>query len=235
MQIPADGKSSECGISHKGNPIRLKRFGTGKVSLLLIGGVHGDEPEGFLFAEKFISSIETEEFRLPENLTLFALPRLNPDGCAANRRTNHHNVDLNRNMPTKDWDGEFSNVRYYPGSAPGSEPETKILTELIHFLKIDSIISLHSYEKPMINFNGDCENWAVSMSKKNGLPPKGDIGYPTPGSLGTYAGWERNIPTITLEILRDQDPKTVWETHQHGLLDALEFYTKNPLPQRKEP
>ena len=31
-------------------------------------------------------------------------------------------------------------------------------------------------------------------------PVEESIGYPTPGSFGTYAGVERNIPTITLEM-----------------------------------
>ena len=31
-------------------------------------------------------------------------------------------------------------------------------------------------------------------------PAEGSIGYPTPGSFGTYCGVERNIPTITLEL-----------------------------------
>ena len=31
-------------------------------------------------------------------------------------------------------------------------------------------------------------------------PVEASIGYPTPGSFGTYCGVERNIPTITLEM-----------------------------------
>ena len=31
-------------------------------------------------------------------------------------------------------------------------------------------------------------------------PVEASIGYPTPGSFGTYAGIERQIPTITLEL-----------------------------------
>ena len=31
-------------------------------------------------------------------------------------------------------------------------------------------------------------------------PVEASIGYPTPGSFGTYAGVERNIKTVTLEL-----------------------------------
>ena len=33
------------------------------------------------------------------------------------------------------------------------------------------------------------------------------IGYPTPGSFGTWAGVEKKIPTITLELDEETDVK----------------------------
>ena len=41
---------------------------------------------------------------------------------------------------------------------------------------------------------------AEKISKIINYPAEASIGYPTPGSFGTYAGVERNIPTITLEL-----------------------------------
>ncbi len=38
-----------------------------------------------------------------------------------------------------------------------------------------------------------------------GLPVKDDIGYPCPGSMGTYFGWERQLPVITLELAKPED------------------------------
>ncbi len=43
---------------------------------------------------------------------------------------------------------------------------------------------------------------AERMSAVCGLPVKDDIGYPCPGSMGTYYGWERELPVITLELPR---------------------------------
>lgn len=221
-----------------GQPIELFQFGKGSCPVLLLGGVHGDESEGFLLCERLLTEIAAGSFALPSEITLWVVPRVNPDGCANLRRTNHHNVDLNRNMPTKDWSGAFTNVRYYPGPAAGSEPETVIVTKLIdEFIEPRGnglIISMHSYEHAMINFNGECEDLAQAMSAHNQLPPKGDIGYPTPGSLGTYAGWERNIPTITLEIHRGDEPEPVWLGQKDALGAAFSFYTRNKLPQRKQ-
>ncbi|MCS7204710.1 MAG: DUF2817 domain-containing protein [Leptospiraceae bacterium] len=193
-------------------------------SVLFIGGVHGNESEGFLFLERFIHEVSQQNLVIPDKINLWICPRMNPDGCSVLRRTNHNNVDLNRNLPTKDWSSEFTDPKYYPGPYPASEPETKITMMLIERIQPKFIISFHSYENPMINYNGNCYDLAKAMSEYNHLEPKSDIGYPTPGSLGTYAGWERNIPTITLEILRNQPPEEVWEQHLKAILVSLEFY-----------
>ena len=44
------------------------------------------------------------------------------------------------------------------------------------------------------------EKIAEKISQIINYPAEGSIGYPTPGSFGTYCGVERNIPTITLEL-----------------------------------
>jgi protein MpaA len=33
-----------------------------------------------------------------------------------------------------------------------------------------------------------------------GWPARGDIGYPTPGSLGSWLGVDRGLPVLTLEL-----------------------------------
>lgn len=212
------------GKSRENRSLELYAIGQGSVPVLLLGGVHGDEVEGFDLAERFLALCRENQAVVPSGVKLWICPRVNPDGCAAVRRTNHHNVDLNRNLPTKDWVGTFTNVRYYPGPAACSEPENVALVKMVTDLKPQLILSMHSYDKPMVNFNGEVSRAvAEKMSEKNGLEPKGDIGYPTPGSLGAYGGIERGIPTITLEILRGQDLDTVWKTHRSALEAALKW------------
>ncbi|MFZ2490659.1 MAG: murein tripeptide amidase MpaA, partial [Thermoanaerobaculia bacterium] len=41
------------------------------------------------------------------------------------------------------------------------------------------------------------------LAATTGLPLQPSIGYPTPGSLGSYAGVERRIPIVTLELPRE--------------------------------
>jgi protein MpaA len=216
------------GPSVEGRPIELFQLtrgqGVNAPNLLLIGGVHGDEPEGYFLVEEFVRQNVWRELEGLANL--WVIPRLNPDGCAANRRVNANGVDLNRNLPTKDWTSAVTNERYNPGTAPGSEPENKALMQVIERLKLRAIVSAHSW-KPMINYNGPCKKLAEVMSEKTGYIVSDDIGYPTPGSLGTWAGWERKIPTITLEIERDSTQETIWRTHKDGLLAGLLFAAMN--------
>lgn len=208
-----------------GNKCELHMLTKGRESILLVGGVHGDEPEGFFLVEKFMKESSLWNF-LEGNCSLFVIPRLNPDGCASNQRTNSRGVDLNRNMPTKDWTPEARAPRYYPGASPNSELETQTLIQVIESIKPKAIISCHSWE-PMINFNGPAKNLASAMATKNQYRISDDIGYPTPGSLGTWSGWERKIPTITLEIERDCAQDKIWSLHSPALEAALRYLESN--------
>ena len=208
------------GYSTGKRPIEAVRLTNGPVNLLLIGGVHGDEPEGFGLVERYAADGEWRA--LEGRAALWVLPRLNPDGCGIEERTNGNGVDLNRNMPTKDWSPVAAKPRYNPGPSAGSEIETQLLMQLIERLAPKLIISAHSWN-PMINFNGPCRRVAERMASVNQYVVSDDIGYPTPGSLGTWAGWERKIPTITLEVERGLEAQKAWEIHGPALQAALMF------------
>ena len=61
------------------------------------------------------------------------------------------------------------------------------------------ILTLHAPYK-VVNYDGDAEKYAEKISEITGYPVKPSIGYPTPGSFGTWAGIEKKIPVITLEL-----------------------------------
>lgn len=117
-------------------------------------------------------------------------------------------MDLNRNFPTKNWELSDINSEFFGGPSAQSEAETTFLTELISKNKIDAIISIHAPFK-IINFDPH-SNRTISLAKKVSeilnYPLQAEIGYPTPGSFGTYCGIERNIPTITIEIDEEIEP-----------------------------
>jgi len=186
------------GHTRLGLPILAHDFGPQGPSLLLLGGVHGDEIEGVTLMRHLLSSW-TNSYKY--NFGSWLIPEVNPEGVLLKTRTNSAGIDLNRNLPTKDWTAEVQNPRYTPGPSPNSEPENQILTHVIQTLKPFLIISFHSW-KPVILINGDCDQEAQLLSQHCGYEARRDIGYPTPGSLGTYSGIEKNMPTITFEIER---------------------------------
>ncbi|MEO8168307.1 MAG: M14 family zinc carboxypeptidase, partial [bacterium] len=123
---------------------------------------------------------------------------------AKGKRTNARGVDINRNFPTKNWSPVAANNRYSPGPSPSSEPETRLVMDLIAQYEPRLIISIHG-DLHMINYDGPAKEIAERM---------------TPGSLGTYAGVERNIPIITLE-LPPVGIDEAWEQNREALLDVI--------------
>ena len=188
----------ESTTTQTGNKIEL--FGTpSKNNVLIIGVFHGDEPQGKYLIEKYL-----EKNPLTSNLFI---PCLNPDGLNKNTRCNSNGVDLNRNFPTKNWglnEGENATcddktTAYYGGKSPASEIETKFVIDIIEKYEPKIIITLHAPYK-VVNYDGPAESIAQKISEIIKYPTEASIGYPTPGSFGTYCGVERNISTITLEL-----------------------------------
>ncbi len=209
------------GHSVLGQPILLYRFeSTSLKKVLILGGVHGNEVEGVCVAQKMISALCND---MPFQFGIDIVPMINPDGVLSLRRTNTNLVDLNRNLPTKDWSPEIAEIKYHPGPKPASEPENKALITLLDKNKYHTIVSLHSYD-PMLNINGDCRPLAERISQFTGDPVTESIGYPTPGSLGTYAGNERNIPTLTYELKRGENFATLIESDFPALMEGLKIF-----------
>lgn len=182
-------------------------------SILVIGVVHGEEPQG-----KFL--IETYLEKHPDSNLLF-IPCLNPDGMRYGKRTNANDVDLNRNYPTKNWELTEKN-EFYGGEMPASEIETRFMIKILEEFKPELILTLHAPFK-VVNYDGPAQEAAEKISKIINYPVEASIGYPTPGSFGTYCGVERDIPTITLELDEKCPVQDLLEP-VHKIFDILENY-----------
>lgn len=187
-----------------------------KAQVLIIGGVHGDEPEGVVAARGLLELFR-QKYSLDLNVTL--IPEFNPEGVLLKTRGNSNKVDLNRNLPTKDWTPIAATERYNPGPSALSEKENQALVTWLKSNRTDFIISLHSW-KPMLNTNGEIPEAAV-IAKHTGYVIEPDIGYPTPGSLGTFAGLENKIPTLTYEIERDIKFDQIIRIHVPAIIEGL--------------
>ena len=184
-------------------------------TVLIIGGLHGDEPKSVYVTRRLIEHLATcQPLR-----SVVVVPVANPDGYDRRSRGNASGVDLNRNFPTNDWTPTPKSRRYYSGPRPASEPETRALISVIDSRRPAVIIAIHSINRHRHcnNYDGPARKIALPMSRRNNYPVQASIGYPTPGSLGTWAGIERGIPTITLELPSHHSPKRCWTEN----LDAL--------------
>lgn len=191
-------------------------------TVLIIGVFHGEEPDGEYLIRRFLDNVETLERPVIKNRLVF-IPCLNPDGKLLNKRTNSGGVDLNRNFPSLNWErneeGDF-----YSGDSPASENETKFIMELIEDLKPDVILTLHEPYR-IVNYDGPAKEIAQKISQITGYPVQNDIGYPTPGSFGTYYGVERTIPVITVELPEKQPKEALWDENK-GMFEyfSRDFY-----------
>lgn len=159
-------------------------------TVLVIGCFHGDEPQG-----KYLIAEYLKQF--PDSKMLF-IPCLNEYGVEHNVRTNKNWVDLNRNFPTKNWELTQRN-EFFGGETPASEEETRFVINVVEKYNPKFILTLHAPFK-VVNYDGDAREIAEEISKIINYPVEANIGYPTPGSFGTWAGIEKEIPTITLEL-----------------------------------
>ncbi len=146
------------------------------------------------------------------------IPCLNPDGLQLGQRTNANGVDLNRNFPTKNWELTEKN-EFFGGEQPASEIETQFVIDIINAYKPETILTLHAPYK-VVNYDGPAQDLAEQISEIINYPVEASIGYPTPGSFGTYAGIERQIKTITLE-LDETCPVEELEMPVYNIFDTL--------------
>ena len=70
-------------------------------------------------------------------------------------------------------------------------------------------MTIHAPYK-VVNYDGDAKALAEIISEITKYPVQSDIGYPTPGSFGTYAGIDKKIPTITLELDEKSSEEELW-------------------------
>ncbi len=215
--MPHFQKSYHFGYTSDGLSIPAYRFGEKGPEILLIGGVHGDETEGIQAANGLLQAFSLS---FPYRLRVTLIPIFNLDGALQCTRKNGRKIDLNRNLPTQDWTPEVAQDKYNPGPSANSEPENQALVEHIKANTPRFIISLHSW-KPMLNTNGDCKAVAEKIASYTNYIITDDIGYPTPGSLGTYTGLERNIPTITYEFERLLAPEKILKVHVPAIIEGL--------------
>ncbi|MDB5956174.1 M14 family zinc carboxypeptidase [Ramlibacter sp.] len=196
--------------SVQGIPIYQRDVGAldGKLRVLVIGGIHGDELSSSSVALHWIRLAADEHVDMPQAVHWRFVPVVNPDGMLARppRRMNASGVDLNRNFPTPRWEQDApvywqqrtgKDPRRYPGPKPLSEPETRFLHEQVEKFRPHLIVSIHA-PYGVLDFDGP----SVPPSRLGRLYLD-QVGI-FPGSLGNYGGVHKRVPVVTIELPNSQ-------------------------------
>ncbi|MCC6284217.1 MAG: DUF2817 domain-containing protein [Phycisphaerales bacterium] len=220
---PSAAAWSEIGRSVEGRPIEAISLGAGPRRVLIIGGIHGDETEGTRHVDALVDDLrrdaasgETAEF------TLVVIRQGNPDGAARGTRENARGVDLNRNWPARNFAPSAAN-----GPAALSEPETRAMHGVLLDFRPGVVLVLHaSHNGPFVNFDGDGGRLADAFAQAAGaggarwrVVPS--MGYPTPGSLGSWFGVDGRGPILTIEFRRGDGGDEAREALCAGVRGAL--------------
>lgn len=199
LQASNGATVNQATILYKEYPPLPTRKPLGKV--LLVGGIHGDEYSSVSIVFKWLRTLDKHHSGL---FHWRIVPVLNADGLLQKKsqRMNANGVDLNRNFPMPGWEAATKEYwvqktsrdpRRYPGTAPLSEPESQWLVEEMNRFQPDVIVAIHA-PHGIIDYDGP----------KNGPHKLGRLYLNLlgtyPGSLGNYAGIQRKLPVVTIEL-----------------------------------
>ena len=136
------------GRTYLGKEILALKAGSGRKPIVAVGAHHGRE----FISSQFIMA-ELDGLRLPDDITLYAIPMLNPDGVelaySADSRwkANARGVDLNRNYPCLFYEKMTQPKPFregFKGYYPASERETKCLIDFVNSVDPIAAITFHA-------------------------------------------------------------------------------------------
>lgn len=240
LKLTGSYSNENAPILYKEYPPLSSRTPLGRV--LLIGGVHGDEYSSVSIIFKWLKTLD--EFH--SGLFHWQIsPLVNPDGLLrdGSTRTNSNGVDINRNFPIPDWENTAlhywmnstgSSDRKYPGPHAMSEPETSWVVNEINTFDPDVIISVHA-PHGVVDYDGP-EDGPYKLGRLY-LNLLGTY----PGSLGNYAGIQRQIPVVTIELPyagimpTPQEIADIWRDLVRWLIDNIPQVSQEIFDQETDP
>jgi len=197
------------GYSVHGRALVAYAFGTGGPVTMYVGAIHGNEPSSSGLMRAWTDDLEANP-SLYSGKRVVVVPTINPDGVAANTRTNAHGVNLNRNFPTDGWVKDINDTDGYHagggGSEPLSEPEARALASLTTSWQPRLLLSFHAVGSLVM---GDPGGYSAGYAAKYAsMVGYSDTTYSLNGGFdynitGAYEDWtasKQGIPSMVIEL-----------------------------------
>lgn len=215
------------GFSTEHRDIYAYRFGSGRNKLLVVGGIHGGyEGNTIALSNRLVSYFEDNPGSIPDDVSLYIIPNLNPDGYEYDTRTNANGVDLNRN-----WDCKWKPTAYHksnsisPGAFAFSELETQQLRDFVLDQNINAIIFYHSQAGTVgpgvCGTNVDnARKLGSRIARATGYSYDENSQYPVSGDASGYFN-NLGITAVDIELTNHSDIE--FETNVAAVLESMRW------------
>jgi predicted Ser/Thr protein kinase len=243
---PPQPQTHEIGLSAQGTPIAAVGFGAGENAIIFIGGMHaGYAPAGVELAQMSIGYFSENPQAIPENVTLYVVPNLNPDSPLApgrlSGRLNGNGVDLNRNWDCR-WqeEAQWNATPVSGGEAPFSEPEVEAMADFISERQAAAVVFWEARSAGGLVSPGRCETTQPLVSAELAQIYGEASGYQIADFerlteqevTGDGTNWldREGIAAIAV-LLREYDSleEAEWDNNLAAMLAVLEHYSQ-PAP-----
>lgn len=158
-------------------------------NVYLIAAQHGDERNSKVVLDYFLREVRLLSRDFQNNHRILVIPLYNPDGYSRRNRLALNKTDLNRDFPTDD-----------AGAENPKALETEAFLSLMRKYPPKVIFNLHQPFRVVLPNKGS-DSYGKEFATLSDYPLGHGVGYPTPGSLGTWAA-ENEIQIVTVEMSR---------------------------------
>ena len=154
-------------------------------TVVVVGGIHGNEP----VSPPAVRGLVTAD--IADDVEVWLIPELNPDGVAAGTRCNANGVDLNRNF-SWDWRPDDG------GPAALSEPEPRAIAGLIDRLRPDLAVWVHQPYGYVSSIGSTADAFEEAWAAASGLPVRRDVSQHGGGE--SWTAFEAGVSSMLVEI-----------------------------------
>lgn len=206
------------GSSEQGRPIEVVQIGTGPRKLVIVGDTHGGpEANTYQLTLQLIAHFKANPENVPQTVSLYLIPTINPDGLALDSRFNAHQVDLNRNMntnldacPENDWQTTVHGANGLVSDTGGPFMQSEGESRLIRDFLLDAAGAIFLHSNAGLVFPAFCEHLpSIKLAKVYAQASNYQYNrfwenYPIRGNMADWAS-SLGIAAITPELTTGEE------------------------------